>query len=248
MTCRVRPFLAFALAAAGCIETEPGTSVEVSVAAVNNTGAARAELVNDYGYRVRLDQLYLVLSRVELVPCPEELRVSAVFKELFGPSVAHAHGVSTMTASAVPNVLAPLVDAKPISIALMHPPATSYCSLRVTLEAADADAERMPSEIDMHGLSIFVTGSYGFGEGVPSTVFLYESFVASTMDLPLLDNAGTPAPIALSADNKHSKVRVEIAYQHIFDGLALIPGAFSTVGDVMVNQALTHARAFADSQ
>ena len=244
MTCRIC-VLAFALAAAGCIEIEPGTSVEISVAAVNSTGAARAELVNDNGYHIQLEQLYLVLSRVELVPCPDAQRASSVWSELFGPSIAHAHGVSTMTASAVPNVLAPLVDTKPITVALLHPPAIAYCSLRVTLEAADADAERMPSEIDMHGLSMFETGSYGLGGTSPDTVFRYESFVGSTMDHPLTDSAGNSAPVVLSSDLMHVRLRVEVAYQELFDGLALFPGAFSTFGDVVVSRALMHMQVVA---
>lgn len=239
MTCKPTLLWALVLAAHGCIAVEPGTSVEVEVAAVSSSGAARAQLVNDYGYHIQLDQLYLVLSRVELVPCPGAQRVS-LLRELLGPRVAHAHGVNTMLAWATPNVLAPLVDSAPVSIAVLHPPAIAYCSLRVALEAADADAERMPAEVDMNGLSMFVTGSYE--PGIP---FLYESFVASNMELPLLDSAGHPAPIELSADNLNVKLSVEIAFQHMFDGLTLYPGAFSTFGDVVLSQLLTHTRVIA---
>ena len=244
MTCKPGVLLLFVLAANACIDIEPGTSIEVVVAAISGNETTRAALVSDSGYHIQLEQMYLVLSRVELVPCPGALRAS-VLRELFGPSVAHAHGVNTMTAWAVPNVIAPLVDSAPISIAVLHPPAIAYCSLRVALEAADEDAERMPTEIDMNGLSMFVTGSYSSVESAPGIGFLYESFVASRMDLPLLDSAGNPAPVTLSADNLHIRLRVEIAYQQLFDGLTLYPGAFSTFGDVVLGQALTHARVIA---
>jgi hypothetical protein len=241
MTCKSRVLLLFALAVSACIAVEPGTSIEVEVAAISGSATDRAGLVSDAGYHVQLEQMYFVLSRVELVPCPGAQRIS-VLRELFGPSVAHAHGVNTMTAWAVPNVIAPLVDSAPVSIAALHPPAIAYCSLRIALEAADADAERMPSEVDMNGLSMFVTGSYGFGESAPGIGFLYESFAASRMDLPIVDSAGHPAPITLSADNLHARLRVEIAYQQLFNGLTLYPGSFSTFGDIVLGQALTHAR------
>lgn len=244
MTCKSGVLLLFVLAANACIDVEPGTSVEVEVAAISGSKATRTELVSDSGYHIELEQMYLVLSRVELVPCPGAQPVS-VLRELFGLSVAHAHGVNTMTAWAVPNVIAPLVDSASIAIAVLHPPAIAYCSLRIALEAADADAERMPAEVDMNGLSMFVTGSYGFGESAPGIGFLYESFVASKMDLPILDSAGNPALITLSADNLHVRLRVEFAYKQLFDGLTLYPGAFSTFGDVVLGQALTHARVIA---
>jgi hypothetical protein len=240
MTCKSSVLAVFVLAASSCIDVQPGTSVEVEVAAVS-TSAPRAELVNDYGYHIQLEQMYLVLSRVELVPCPGAQRAS-ILRELLGVSVAHAHGVNTMTAWAVPNVLAPLADTAAVSIAALHPPAIAYCSLRLALEAADADAERMPSEVDMNGLSMFVTGSYGLGESAPGVAFLYESFGASRMDLPIVDSAGNPAPIELSADTLNVRLRVEIAYQQLFDGLTLYPGSFSTFGDVVLGQALTHVR------
>lgn len=230
----------------GCVLREPGTSVEVEIAAVSNPGdATRTELTSDLGYHVRLDQFYLVLSKVELMPCPGAQQIS-VLRELFGPSVAYAHGQNTMTAWAVPNVLAPLVDDHPVSIAVLHPSAIAYCSIRVALEAADADAERMPEEIDMNGLSMFVTGTYGVGSSAPGWSFLYQSFVATTMDLPLVDPAGKPVAVNLSADNLSVRLRIELAYQHMFDGLSLFPGAFSAFGDVVVSHALTHATAIVE--
>jgi len=245
MTCRsaARTACTSLLLAAGCIVREPGTRVEVEIAAVSDDAdAPRAELVSDHGYYVKLEQFYLVLSRVELVPCPPAQQMS-LWRELFGASVAHAHGQNTMTAWAVPNVLAPLVDHAPVSIAILHPAGIAYCSLRVALEAADADAERMPAEFDMNGLSMVITGSYGMNANDPGWSFLYESFVSANMDLPLKDLTGNPVAVRLSEANLNVRLRIELAYQQVFDGLDLYPGSFSTIGDVVLSQALTHASA-----
>lgn len=228
----------------GCIVQEPGTSVEVT-ALSSAVSDPRSMLMSDQGYYVQLDQLYIVLSRVELVPCAAPQRMS-LLRELFWPGVAHAHGKNTPTAWAVPNVLAPLSDSAPISFAVLHPPAREYCSLRVSLEAADADAERMPSELDLSGLSMLVTGSYdtrgtrGTGPGVS---FSYQSYVSATAVLPLVDGAGNSSVLTLSEDNLNATLRIELAYQRLFDGLALFPGSFSTLGDIVLSQFLEHASA-----
>jgi hypothetical protein len=239
MTCKPSLLLLLLLllsCVTGCVAREPGTSVEVEVAAVSSTPDARSQLTSDLGYHVRLEQLYIVLSRIELVPCPGAQRAT-VWRELWGRSVAHAHGQNTMTSWAVPNVIAPLADSTPVSIAVLHPPAIAYCSIRVALDAADADAERMPPEIDMNGLSMFMTGTYGMDAQHAGLSFLYDSYVSSSMVLPFA------APIVLSEDNLHIKLRIDFAYQHMLDGLTLFPGAFSTFGDVVLAQALTHATA-----
>jgi hypothetical protein len=231
-----------ALAAASCIVREPGTRVEVD-ALSHAGGTSRATLTSDQGYHVQLDELYIVLSRVELVPCPGAQRAS-LLREVLGPSIAYAHGTNTATAWSVPYVLAPLHDDAPVPIAVLHPPAITYCGLRVSLEAADADAERVPHAIDLNGLSMYVSGSYDLDDsGRPGVDFRYQSFVSSTMELPLVDAAGQPSVLALSEDNLEVNLRIEISYQQLFDGLALFPGAFSTFGDVLLRQALTHATA-----
>jgi hypothetical protein len=242
MTCKALLLRCLTVGFAACVTRTPGTVLEIEVAAVSSTPDARSQLTSDLGYHVQLDQLYIVLSRIELVPCPGA-RAGSVLRELFGTSVAYAHGQNTMTAWAVPNVLAPLVDNSPVAIAVLHPPAIAYCGVRVALEAADADAERMPSEIDMSGLSMFLTGTYGMDAQSAGLSFLYDSYASSTLVLPLRDSTGNPAAVELSEDNLQVRLRIEIAYQHMLDGLALYPGAFSTFGDVVLAAVLTHATA-----
>jgi hypothetical protein len=243
MTCRSSTLLctALLLSSAACIVREPGTSVTVEVVALQpSADEAAQQLATDQGYSVTLDQLYLVLSRVELLPCPEATSFN-LYRELFGVSVAHAHGQNTETAWAVPNVLAPLQDAGPVAFAMLQPPARAFCALRVTLAAADADAERMPTDIDMNGLSLAIAGTYSDEPNVAGVPFFYESYAATSMDLPLLDTQHQPTRVELSEDRLQVKLRVELAYQRLFDGLPLFPGAFSGFGEVVLSQALTHA-------
>ena len=246
MTCSAwlcRAQLLLWLCISACIVSEPGTSIEVT-ALSTIASDPRSSLTSDLGYAVQLDQLYIVLSKVELIPCADP-RPMALLHALFGTSVAHAHGKSSPTTWAVPNVLAPLLDSRPVSLTVLHPPARAYCSIRISLEAADADAERMPQEIDLNGLSMLVTGTYGTDGSRPGVSFSYESYVSSTMELPIVDSTGAPAPISLSEDNLNVSLRIELAYQHLFDGLALFPGSFSTFGDIVLSQLLDHATAIA---
>jgi hypothetical protein len=233
-----------------CISRTPGTSVELT-ALSSPGGAPRAELTSDQGYSVALDQLYIVVSEVALVRCasaPTTSPAVGALRELFGLSIAHAHGTNTDTTWTVPQVLTPIKDSEPVSLAVLHPPATEYCSIRVSLGAADSDAERMPEELDLVGLSMFVTGSYGSGNAPPKVSFRYESNVSTTAELPLTDSAGRRTVLSLSDANLHSTLRLELAYKHLFDGLALFPGAFSSVGDIVLDQALQHASVVVETE
>jgi hypothetical protein len=225
---------------AGCVSREPGATVQVT-AMSHALMSPRAAWTSSSGYNIQLDQLFLVLGRVELVPCSAVAPAMSRLRALFGPAVAHAHGANTPTKSSVPNVLAPLVDDTPVTVATLQPPAVAYCSLRVTLEAADADAERMPAELDMNGLSMFITGSYGASEQTAGVSFRYESIVSATRDLPFVDGAGNATVVTLSEDNLLVTLQVDLSFQRWFDGLALFPGSFSSLGDIVLSQALDHA-------
>lgn len=239
--------LIVASVAAACVVREPGTEVEVAVVGLAS-GTGPAEIASDRGYRVALGELYVVVSKVELVPCASadasrDLSVAALLRSLVRPATAYAHGVNTPTSWAAPQVLAPMQDGASVSLALLHPPATQYCSLRVTLGAADNDAERMPEEPSMLGLSMYIAGYFGADGGTPQVSFRYKSDISAVSELALTDAAGEPTVLTLSEDNLRGTIRLNLGYTQWFDGLALFPGAFGTFGDVVLAQALERATA-----
>lgn len=229
-----------AAAAVGCISREPGATVAIE-AVSSGANASRTELTSDRGYEVELAGLYLVLGRIELVRCPGEPHLdSSLLHELFGRSVAHAHGVSSPTAWTVPNVLSPIIDRDPVTLAVLHPPATQYCSVRLSLEAADDAAEHLPPEVDMLGLSMYIAGTYATAASDGRALFRYQSPNSTTAELALLDSAGRPAVLSLTEDNLRVTLRVELAYTHMLDGFVLLPGAFPVFSEIVLASVFEH--------
>lgn len=240
MTCSRCFVCALALlcwAASGCIIREDGTAVELTTGSTD-ASLPRTELINDLGYDVALDKLYVVLGGVELLPC-SGAEPTSILRALFGPSIAHAHGVNSSTAWHAAVALAPTVDAGSNAFATLHPPATDYCSVRLTLEAADDTVSWSPPDPELGGRSLYVQGSFEFGASEPQD-FKYFSANSASKVLTLVDRSGDAAVLSLSKENLRVTLRIELSYKQMFDGLAFLPGAFAPVGDVLLGGVLDH--------
>ena len=227
------------LAADACIIREDGTAVELT-AGGTDASLARAELITDLGYDVALEKLYVVLGGVELVPCAAAEHAS-IFRMLVGPSIAHAHGIDSSTAWHAAVALAPTVGAGTNAVATLHPPATDYCSVRLTLAAADDSVAWTAPDPELVGRSLLVQGSFKLAASEPRQDFKYVSANSSTRVVTLVDGSGDPAVLSLSEHHLRVTLRIELAYERMFDGLALLPGAFAPVGDAVLNGVLDHA-------
>ena len=230
-----------------CMVHRDGTSVDLTVMSASPSSASDAPnavvIEAPSGDRVTILRAYVVLSRVELVAC-SEASVWKRMQELWAPAIAHAHGRNTLTAWAIPNVIAPIdIQQRETWVADLHPPAGRYCTVRVSFDAADSDAEALPSDVSMVGRSLRIEGHYSAAGELGSHLFSYECTGAVTRELPLLDDTGAPTQLELRSEQLRATIRIEFTFDDLFDGVDLIPGTDPVRADLVLQNALAHTRA-----
>jgi hypothetical protein len=164
--------------------------------------------------------------------------------------VARAHGLETPTLMARPHVL-DLIDEdhRTLSLARMQPPAGEYCSLRVKAQSADADAVGLASPkearggIDMQGLSLALAGRFVHSDDTEDHSFELTSDAVEEASLPLVDEAGEPARVVLSASRRLAELRLELQYYPLLDGVELSHDDQDVQSFLALRNLLQHARA-----
>jgi hypothetical protein len=199
---------------ASCSSSEAGLAVDVQLV---SPAAGKTPIVSDRGVAVSIERGYLTVGSVELEGC-ETSRPS--FDLSLGPSIAFAHSMSSPTRLGSPHVLSLAGDeAEVMPIGSLGPPPGEYCALRVSLEPADADANHLPSDVDLVGVTLWLEGTYRDSSGaekpfsVATSQALEESL--SFEKLQLADDAEQEATLRVSAPSAHW-----------FDGID-----FATTGD-----------------
>ncbi len=156
-----KPLLAIALGVLlqlvgtpSCTDSSSGLAVDVEL-----TPPAKRSFETDRGYTVVLERAYLTVGSVELFEC--DSAESSLLELPWGPRVAFAHSVSTPTRLGVPQVVS-LTDegTSPLSLGSFGPPPGAYCSLTLGFEPADADAEHLPDDVELVGVTLWLEGSY----------------------------------------------------------------------------------------
>lgn len=179
--------------------------------------AGAKQITNTEGTVIQLDRAYLTLWSVQLqTDCdqPGFVRNRSWVPRLdWLISSAHAHTDASPTLLGTPTVINLLAaDGMPQEWGLLTPPAGTYCGATWQVLAADADAQNLPADTDMVGLSLALEGTYG----PDSTPFR----VASSRAL-------TPArrrfslPLTLDAAHRQATAQLDIPYDRWFDGLDL---------------------------
>lgn len=114
----------------------------------------------DRGIRVTLTRGFLNLGSVEIFGCATGDGASHWLAPVrLREAHAHVEGSPTLLGSpAVESLLAE--DGSRMKVGDLHPPPGSYCRVKQTILAADADAPGLPSDGSMLGRSLLVEGSY----------------------------------------------------------------------------------------
>ncbi len=199
---------------ASCSSSETGLTVDVQLV---SPAAGRTPVVSDRGVRVSLERAYLTVGSVELEGC-ETSRPSIDLS--LGPRTALAHSMSSPTRLGSPHVLSLAGDETEVMpIGSLGPPPGDYCALRVSLEPADADANHLPSDVDLVGVTLWLEGTYRDSSGTetPFSVATSQTLEESLSfgKLELADDAEQEATLEVSAPSAHW-----------FDGID-----FATTGD-----------------
>jgi hypothetical protein len=115
---------------------------------------ADGALVSEDGATLRLGTARLTVLAATLESCPAS--PTAALRALLRPAVARAHSEGSPTRLGEPHVVDLRNDAGTV-LGELEPPAGRYCSVRLTLGPADADAVGLPSP-DFAGTTFAMTG------------------------------------------------------------------------------------------
>jgi hypothetical protein len=138
-------------ASAAC---DAGTLPAYVTLALRGGFPADGALISDDGATLRLDTARLTVLAAALESCPAT--PTARLRALLSPVVAHAHSEGSPTRIGEPHVI-DLRAANATELGEFEPPAGRYCSVRLTLGPADADAVGLPSP-DFAGTTFAITG------------------------------------------------------------------------------------------
>jgi hypothetical protein len=174
-------------------------------------------ITNSSGDAVTLNTAYLVISSVTLESsCGTSF--STMLDDIFDSFIpaANAHTTSTPTSTGEPYVIDILAgDNIPVSVGSVAPPAADYCGATIDLLAADADANKLPGNVDMVGRSVYIEADYVlFGGGIGS-------FTINTSRALLPRDLLFSALMMLSASNLNGSATLAINYDTWFDGVDL---------------------------
>ncbi len=219
-----------ALALAGCNSREEGTAV--TFAAVLHSGRAAGTealpeeaalprtFATDLGLQVTLEEAWVTLSGVELVPCAE-VGWRRLLRGLAPIGVAHAHGELSPTQTGTPHVLsAGTEDLEAFSIGHLSPPAGDYCRIRLLLSPADDDAEDLPDETFV-GVTARLAGHFVPAGGGPSAPFSVTTAGSATAERVLADAPGGGLTLSLSQEHLTGAVTFGLVYARWLEGLDL---------------------------
>jgi hypothetical protein len=114
---------------------------------------------------------WVVVGAIEIFPCPPSA-LRKVWNEL-GYGTAHAHTVSRPTRIGEPSVVPALQEAGTATVlGTLHPPATQFCRVQVTLAPADEDASGLPGEVEMVGKTLWLDGTRAAPSAAPEAFHL----------------------------------------------------------------------------
>lgn len=163
--------------------------------------AAPREVEFAEGAQLRLDDLVLVTSAVELHRCAPTNELSHLLQKLLLP-LAHAHVPSSATRQGTPYVedlLRPAGAAR--MVGGIAPPPGDYCELHVLLTPADDDAINLssvaPEEIEHH--TAMARGHWRPGPDQPWQQFSWTSDLRRVAVLPLYHPQSGDSPLRLLA-------------------------------------------------
>lgn len=188
----------------GCsASSKEGVTVTVEAAAPG----ARA-FATSAGVHVVLTRALLNLGSVEIFACPTTRWLDfARLRE------AHAHVVGSPTLLGTPLVESLLAeDGARTKMGELHPPPGSYCRIKQTVLAADADAPGSPPDGAMLGKSLLLEGTYAPAGEEPRPFRLMST---ASFDVETMVDA-----VALAVDGRRSATIVlSLTASAWFDGV-----------------------------
>jgi hypothetical protein len=183
---------------------------------------------SDLGYEVRLVRAYLVSSTVEIFSCRAPA-ASARSWARFIIGRAEAHALATPTRLGTAFVEPLTTDLERRSLGAIRPPPDRYCRVSYTASPADHDAEGMPSDQVVMGRTVYLEGTYRFGDTAVWRPFVVSSAATFSVEREI------PVTELFSA-TPSATLAIRKQVDHWFDGVYLDSrSAESIAGNVVEN-------------
>jgi hypothetical protein len=193
-------------------------------------GEAAWQVVNDLGYRVRVERGYLVARSMELVECGGSSERVAGLPSLvgavLGPPPAYAgHGsmAPNPVAISTPHIES-LLAAEHAEAGRVPLPNVAYCRVHYLVARADRSAVGLPADLDMLDKSVRVEGAYlapGATEEVPFALATSIANGALVELFPPGRFAVAQDAFRLTGDVAGARVVIRRRLATLFDGIRL---------------------------
>lgn len=174
---------------------------------------------------------FLAVTSIELVPCAD----TTSWRSLFSERVARAHTSTTATRLGVPVLDSVAGEAKTIRVGTIAPPATFFCTVRVTFGPADGDSIGMPSDRAPVGRTLWVSGRALDTAGA-SVDFRLTSSEARTVDL-------TVPRFRPGDGGKGSVVHLSRPNGRAIDGVDLRPDQIASASRIVLDRLTSASQA-----
>jgi hypothetical protein len=220
-------FLALSLLMSACGSNHPGIQDHLSAAMsrsqTTTLDASGLHFTRQDGAQVVLTRAYLCLGAVTLESCPSSMALR-ILRALSPLSTAQAHTLGSPTKLGTPHVLSALSGpSDSLALGTLAPPPGKYCGLTLDFDAADSDAEGLPSDADVVDRTLWVDGTLTPPGGAPQDFHL-ETEAARSVPL-------TFPELALSSSVLEGSQTVTFSPEHWLDGVD--PLAASAADEVL---------------
>ncbi len=213
-------FVMSAMAAAvciGCVKTEPGIEVEISVGADAAgvqlvEGGSAIAVTNNLGYEIEVQVGRLNVQGARIVSCQEHNGVGGFAQRQDGlVTLGQAHSLATPVESGDPLVV-DLLDGQAIkTLGTLAPPPDRYCALQVSFLPADDDARSLPDDA-MVGQTLRVSGRWR-SPGQRWVPFSTHAGLVESINIPIAPSQGG---LTLSERDHRPDLRLSIPVGHLF--------------------------------
>ncbi len=209
--------------AMGCSSEDPGVSLGVQLMHTPSTGAAQSgperTVTRPNGDVVRLTRGWVNVESVEIFACPATAW-ERLLDALSPVATARAHTPGSPTKIGTPHVDDLLrSDVQALTLGTLKPPADRYCRAAVTLAAADADAEGLPTAVPLTGNTLWLEGTVTPAAGGTAQAFQLTSAEEADADVQVTGAGGAAAPVVLTTAGVSRTGRVVLRYDRWFDAV-----------------------------
>ncbi len=180
------------------------------------------QVENDLGFIVTVEEGYLISHTLQLLPCEdvEEEENAGLLNTVFGANTVEAgHGGDENDPSAIliPQVES-LAVANTITFGSVTVPHTEYCTAHYLVARSDSVTLNMPENVDMYGLSLYVSGTYQKADSDETVAFILQTSLANGKIADIRDETDGE-PVRVEITNDIVQVEVQRQLDTLFDGV-----------------------------